>query len=991
MENIRKAVLPLLEKVKSNHEFECVFTSYKADDSNLKLPVQRFVNVLHHSIKLKDIHREVTETLDISYNIHNTDILRLTVVGSKAINSIVNTFSTKPPAVLFSILVGRVTQNDGKSNSSSVPPTPDAMFKDKERYRSDVYEDQEFGLRFRMATEKQATKEMLEKFLVPSGLDSHRVTFRFKHRVSLKLYFDKTATVRLDMTSVRQSKLLSQLGKTLSTYEIELDMTADAVPSKSATKTFFDYIPRVVGWIQNVSPEYIVGTTKTKLVLDYYHSLVKCDRFYQMKPVSLDIERFIDILPNNYSVTDKADGSTACLVLMEGEVFLVNNNLEVIQPGVKSTLRKAVVAEGELIEGKDGRSYLLLYDCLIFDGNDIQRSPLLNRVKCIDAFIETLPGGKKNIPPEEFHLFSKHLQALPETPIRITRKLHLFPKGLRKTEIYELAETMWNDVSGLPYNRDGLIFTGVEQPYTMDSRETRYPIFKWKPPEQNSIDFYVEFMKKRDGSTDILFDKTAGVFPEDRPFITLRLFVGRRRGGREFPVPFLEKEGKNRAIVYISKDDPVPRDAEGHPINDGTVVEMVYDYNSTGTSESRWRILRTRFDKTQSVHTTKTKYGNNEDVSMKVWETIINPININDFHGMALDKDKYASSLRTRFLSSSHKSGQPVANSNEESTINDEAYYQFQSDAGRNMRRFHNSIKDTLISYFSPKKELGTPTPKRQSILDIGVGRGGDIHKMWNARVKELIGIDPDENGLFKAADCAKNRYRDALSKHPGYPPMTFIQADASIPFYHLEGQHTRFPYMTAENKSALKKVFGSSKTRFQGINAQFMIHYLFTEHGMSGLCKNIERFLCEDGIMLVTCFNADRIIKFLDGKQERSVMYIDNNGEEQPFFTIRSISIDSSKPGLDQAIDVFVSLYMSPGTFYTEYLVYPETLVDELGKRSDMVLIDRCSFESFLSVSELYSGENFFDVSNSELDRASKELTNLYEIYIFQKKSLPE
>lgn len=984
MESLNDRITSVISKLDKGFEFECSFNRH---DQSGQVPLHRFNFLLRRALR-SGLEYQSDETLDVSYSVsRGNDVVRLTVKGAAAVDSIVRTFSSTSSESLVSILVGRVLSGDDSKSSSDVPPTPDAIFKEKERFRSDIIEDPEFGLRYRLATESVPTKEQLRKLLVPSDLNGRNVTFRYKHRVSFVLFKDKTCIISLDLTSVRQASTLRSVSRNLPLYEVELDMTVLSRPSAQSIKAFTDSIPRILGWFQSSS--LLTGRSDRERIIGGYESMLKTDRFYQMKPVSLNGERFLNALPHNYAVTDKADGETCCLFIYDGDTYLLNNNLEIVKKrflhgGGKSTLGTTLV-EGELVVDDQDRHYLLLYDCLLFDGEDVRSRDLLHRLQLLDRVLDVVGSASdaKSFPssPSDFGAYLGSLfPSKNEKDFYITKKMYLFPKGVSKSEIYGMAEQLWMAMKGLPYKRDGLIFTGIEQPYTMDSREVRFPILKWKPPELNSIDLYVEFLKKRDGSVELLFDRTSGASPSDRPFVTLRLFVGRRRGGREFPVPFMEKEGKSTAFLFVSEKDPIPRDVEGHPIEDGSVLEMVYDPLASGPSEYRWKVLRSRHDKSLNVRYHKRQYGNNEDVSMKIWETVLNPIRMDDFHGMVTNTNEYTSSLRQRFT---------IRAEFEETKGNEEAYYQFQTEAGKPMRRFHNLIKDTLISYFSPRKEIGSAGAKKLSVLDIGVGRGGDIYKMWHARVKELVGTDTDGNGLFTSADCARNRYREAVNRHPGFPSMVFIQADASIPFNQVEQQASRLPSMTAENKNMLKKYLGGHKSRFQGINAQFMVHYLFTEHGLSGLCQNISKQLSEDGVMVVTTFNAERVRSFLEGKKEKTVTYTDATGEEKPLFIIRDISIDpDGRPGLEQAMDVHVSLYMNEETFYTEYLVYPETIIREFRERAGLWLIDRCSFSFFRELSQQYSGERYFDKQNG-VDEASRQLSDLYEVYIFQKKTI--
>lgn len=965
---------PILKGLEKDNEFECIFNHQKTTP----LSTLRFVRVLRKAL-FSDYKSTQEQTLDISYTVKDLDSVRLSIHGDEAIDSIVRTFSSSSSTSLVSILVGRVLKGGG--DSRSVPPTPTVILKEKDKYHQQSYEDHEYEVRYRLSNETKPSKELLKSLLSSSNLNPRCITMRYKHRVSTYLFQDKTATVRLDMTSVRQSSNLTRLVRTPPKYEIELDISVQASPSSEAINAFFKAIPNILGWLQSSSPEEVVTKSLRTDIISAYKQLIQYDKFYQMKPISMDGDKFINILPNNYAVTDKADGDTAGFIIFKGRGYLLNANLQVASIGLdlssKTDIDKVTIAEGELVHIEESNTtYLLLYDCLFFNNEDLRDVSLPQRLKALDALV-SLIWGKGTQFPSKANSYGDYLASLGKNKFIITRKMYLFPKGVDKEEIYRLSNDMWNHMPNLPYQRDGLIFTGIDQRYTMIQKSVSLPILKWKPPELNSIDFYVEFLKKEDGSIDLLFDRTSGAIPADRPFVTLKLFVSRSKGGREYPVPFLEKEGKHQAIVYVSQDDPIPRDAEGHPIEDGTVLEMVYDMNTDGPFNRRWMVLRTRHDKTFNVRENQTRYGNNESVSMKIWDTIINPISIADFNGMASKTDQYSSGIRSRFIH--------TAQITSENDIQVDSYYQFQTEAGKPMRKFHNQVvKDILIStYFTPRKEVGTQTPKRQSILDIGCGRGGDIHKMANARVKEVVGIDPDENGLFVSSDCAKNRYKEALRKQPGFPPMYFIQADATVSLDPNE-QEQRFPGMNTENKSMIKKHLGL-KAKFSGINMAFCIHYMFTHSGMKGLIDNINRLLVPSGVLVITTFNAHRVKQFLGDSKEKSATYLDSEGQEHPFFTIRNISVED-KPGLEQAIDVFLSLYMNEGSFYTEYLVYPETLEALFKKQSSLNLIDHCSFEHLRVTTEAYGGERIFDMTNP-IDVASIQLSNLYDVYVFQKK----
>jgi len=67
----------------------------------------------------------------------------------------------------------------------------------------------------------------------------------------------------------------------------------------------------------------------------------------------------------------------------------------------------------------------------------------------------------------------------------------------------ELENFQKNVVPNLPYETDGLVFTPVNDPVRLGTHEN---MFKWKPRDQNTIDFQVKF--KPDG--------TAALYIQDR-------------------------------------------------------------------------------------------------------------------------------------------------------------------------------------------------------------------------------------------------------------------------------------------------------------------------------------------------------------------------------------------------------------------------------------------------------------------------------------------
>ena len=216
-------------------------------------------------------------------------------------------------------------------------------------------------------------------------------------------------------------------------------------------------------------------------------------------------------------------------------------------------------------------------------------------------------------------------------------KFFIHPMNLNIMNVYMYSYLIWTNCTknikvSCPYELDGIIYTGINQKYTNDKREHKYPIYKYKPPETNSIDVYVRFKKNKNTNKDyVVFDNTIA---KNTEFVIVELMVGDNIGNTEIPSPFLKKEKNN--IAYFPLKDGYVRDVEGNIIISDTVIEITYNHLSNLPHQYRWNILRTRWDKTESVNRFKKKYGNYKTVAANTWETIKQAVTINDMYNLSL-------------------------------------------------------------------------------------------------------------------------------------------------------------------------------------------------------------------------------------------------------------------------------------------------------------------------------------------------------------------
>ena len=81
------------------------------------------------------------------------------------------------------------------------------------------------------------------------------------------------------------------------------------------------------------------------------------------------------ILPNNYSLTDKADGDRCIGIVINKNLYLIFSNLDIKKSGIKLDSDKFnnSIVDGEYIFNKKYNKYIFaLFDILYYNGDNIQ-------------------------------------------------------------------------------------------------------------------------------------------------------------------------------------------------------------------------------------------------------------------------------------------------------------------------------------------------------------------------------------------------------------------------------------------------------------------------------------------------------------------------------------------------------------------------------------------------------------------------------------------
>lgn len=156
-----------------------------------------------------------------------------------------------------------------------------------------------------------------------------------------------------------------------------------------------------------------------------------------------------------------------------------------------------------------------------------------------------------------------------------------------------------------------------------------------------------------------------------------------------------------------------------------------------------------------------------------------------------------------------------------------------------NMRKFHNWVKNHLIE-FAVKKS------SNESLLDLAVGRGGDLNKWKNNQIQYVFGIDNDRKSIF-----ASIRNGDS-----------FDGAIARLRGMNIRKPYVRFNYLSVLDPEVLNKINSLDNNRLYSIvSCQFAFHYFTKDpETLNHTINLISSKLKPNGYFIATFTNGELI-----------------------------------------------------------------------------------------------------------------------------------
>jgi len=747
------------------------------------------------------------------------------------------------------------------------------------------------------------------------------------------------------------------------TYELELELQhVKDDDAATALKRLVKGMGEVLRGIQKNS--ILIRTSTRTKVLGAYRELTGDEKFRGPAPVTLQKKNFSlereEGEPNirdGYNVTDKADG-LRCMAFCDskGEMFLIDMGMRnVYRTGMANPECRLSLVDGEwvtLTADKKPINQFLAFDIFYAtDKTDVSRLPFQPPAK--DRELESRWGQLKAW-SSKWNKGGGPTRLVPsitaQTQLQVSMKDFIFGRP-GDVSIFRAAARILD--TARIYYTDGLIFTSNTKGLPQAPGATFYEQLKWKPSEDNTIDFLVTTVKKGDSKTveEITQSIKEGT-GEMVSYKTLRLFVGStQENASDIILNMLDLPKKERAagaargaykpILFTPKDFPdsmastcylethedpdtgsfytLTEDTE-EPIQDRTIVEMAYDPRKE--PGWRWRPLRVRMDKTERLQSGQLGSTlNSEKVANSVWSSIYDPITK---HMIRTGNEEPSDEEQRELIYGKEESGYAKKYFERKASKEDKLLV-------RGMRDFHNKWIKERILYGAGLSEKG------KTLIDTSCGVGADL-RIWRMRgVAFVLGVDYSGENIRGSGDTIYQRYMEAMITAGGrdrIAPMVFAIGNSKKNYANGDAGET------AMDKDILRSVLGKVRPTGQippfvaemgasrlkagtdCMSCMFALHYFFDNaESLRGFMKNISDNLKVGGYFIGTCFDGEKVFDLLrsvskggsvTGTESDSIIWSIKKQYDED-------DIPEGEEGLGLAIDVeFVTI----GSTHREYLV---------------------------------------------------------------------
>jgi hypothetical protein len=821
----------------------------------------------------------------------------------------------------------------------------------------------------------------------------------------------------------------SEVFNSLENFEIEIELNNEFISLNkvAATKEFLyinlrkviKYVliglqetnyPVTISEINNVSHEYL------KLIKgsDYRENMTINVKDH-IGPASSTLQ-MINILPeteindtnnsipnirNNYTVTDKADGTRKLLYISsDGRLYFIPNTVNLQFTGCyteKKELFNTIIDGEHVLHNKKGE-FINMYACFdiyYLGGKNVTGLAFIKLHK--EAVIADDNKEEKSIKENpvayRLNILSSAIKIIELKSITNNPNIHLRinVKKFYGSHIFDGCATILNNIKeGLyEYNTDGLIFTpantGVSNTKTgilaPNYKNTWTQSFKWKPPEYNTIDFLVKFKKNEFGVNYVGTLNSEGQnltsYNQIQSYYTLILNVGFDEKKHGYINPYNDiinnNIKRNNKDSYANNYKPArfyptnPNDVnaglcnimgkldesnnlkiytvEGEEIEDNIIVEFAYNIDKPDLW--KWEPLRIRYDKTSELRSGGKNFGNAYHVANANWQSIHNPV---------------SESILT--------SGNGVTVNNDE-----DVYYNKISKTSetKSLRDFHNLyVKNMLINKVSRSG---------YSLIDYAVGKGGDLPKWIAANLNFVLGIDVSKDNIENRLDGVCARYLNYAQQLNIIPKALFLHGNSILnikdgaAFYDdkskqiikaLFGEGTKNEILLGKG---VYNNYGIATNGFNVSSIQFAIHYMFeNEAKLNGFIKNVKECTALEGYFIGTCYDGQKIFNMLNSLKINEAISIFKNNKKIWELTKKFDATDfiDDETSLGYGIDIYQETINKT---FREYLVNYKYLLRVM-ENNGFVLLSETEYKQLNLPDTMGNFEQLYNFMKMEVEK---------------------
>lgn len=622
----------------------------------------------------------------------------------------------------------------------------------------------------------------------------------------------------------------------------------------------------------------------------------------------------------NYAVTEKADGLRFLLYINdESKAFLIETSSKQVRGCNITTELKNCLLDGELVLCQDrllnnSKDLFAIFDIYYYNNKKITQLPLLDdsresRYNYMNQFVSFISNSSSHD--------------------------IIVKKQLTSNDILKNCDEILSNKDSYDYHIDGLIFTPTKipvlaayanKPVEVDNINNLSwnKVLKWKPPDENTIDFIVIEQGKHKLETD---GKVYKEYSLNVVFNSMDMEPISIANGIQYMF-----NTKNRVVdknVYSLKQftvDDIPQSVYIEAVNNkcftskneeilnNSVVEFSYDNSILISNKKKWKPLRIRHDKNKIYNFGKgelNKTANSYFVAMNIWRSITNEVSTDMISG----KQDFDVNIKTYLTGLDVYYKRSISSHNLISS---------------KMNQFHNHIVKADLY----KVSVDT---KNKSLLELACGQASDLNRWIANNFTKVLGIDYTLDNITNPRSGAYSRFLNS-KMYTNNSTMLFAAGDCSKPIRNGKASDN----IDTESKELLKYIFDRNKnsnkfdrirnfpTKFDVVSCMFSVHYFFeNEEKLDGFIKNIAENIAEKGKFILTFMDKDLVKKILepDGK----AIGKDHISNATVWAIIRNPDYNiNTSVVYNQKIDVFIE---NTGRLISENLVDLNILRSKLSK----------------------------------------------------------